>query len=119
MQASSMGKFAAVVGIDWADRKHDICLLPAGSNKRESCVLVHRPEAIAQWAEGLRQRFGGRPIAVSLELAKGPLVYALQRYAFLVLFPVNPTTLAKYVRPSTSAAPRTIPATHSSSSNCC
>jgi hypothetical protein len=23
-------------------------------------------------------------------------VYALQRYAFLVLFPVNPTTLAKY-----------------------
>jgi len=70
MQASSMGKFAAVVGIDWADRKHDICLLPAGSNKRESCVLVHRPEAIAQWAEGLRQRFGGRPIAVCLELAK-------------------------------------------------
>src|SRR5690242_5290206 len=96
MQASSMSEFAAVVGIDWADRKHDICLLPAGSNKRESCVLVHRPEAIAQWAEGLRQRFGGRPIAVCLELAKGPLVYALQRYAFLVLFPVNPTTLAKY-----------------------
>ena len=96
MQASSMGEFAAVVGIDWADRKHDICLLPAGSSKRELSVLPHRPEAIAQWAEGLHQRFGGRPIAVCVELAKGPLVYALQRYAFLVLFPVNPTTLAKY-----------------------
>ena len=32
-----------------------------------------------------------------LEIAKGPLVYALQRYPFLVLFPVDPTTLAKYV----------------------
>jgi transposase len=58
--------------------------------------LPHRPEAIAQWAEGLRQRFGGGLIAVCLEIAKGPLVYALQRYAFLVLFVVNPATLAKY-----------------------
>ena len=63
---------------------------------RARACCPHRPEAIAQWAEGLRQRFGGRPIAVCLEIAKGPLVYALQRYAFLVLFPVNPTTLAKY-----------------------
>ena len=28
--------------------------------------------------------------------SQGPLVHALQRYPFLVLFPVNPTTLAKY-----------------------
>ena len=84
------------MGIDWADRKHDVCLLAAGSRRCKFSVLPHRPEAIAQWAESLRQRFGGRPIAVCLELAKGPLVYALQRYAFCVLFPVNPATLAKY-----------------------
>ena len=90
------GEFAALVGIDWADRKHDVCLLVCGSDKRELSVLPHRPESIAQWAEGLRDRFGGKPIAVCLELASGPLVYALQRYAFLVLFPVNPSTLAKY-----------------------
>ncbi len=59
-------------------------------------MLPHRPEAIDQWAQALRQRFGGRPIAVCLEISKGPLVYVLQRYAFLVLFPVNPTMLAKY-----------------------
>ena len=96
MDASSLEQFAAFVGIDWADRKHDICLQPAGSTRREFSVLAHQPEAIAQWAEGLRQRFAGRPVAVCLELAKGPLVYALQRYAFVVLFPVNPTTLANY-----------------------
>jgi hypothetical protein len=31
-------------------------------------------------------------VAVCLELAKGPLVYALQKHEFLVLFPVNPAT---------------------------
>jgi transposase len=33
---------------------------------------------------------------VCLELNKGPLVYALRKYEFLVLFPINPLTLAKY-----------------------
>ena len=37
----------------------------------------------------------GSPAAY-LELAKGPIVYALQKYDFLVLFPINPLTLAKY-----------------------
>jgi transposase len=96
MDLSSTTEFAAFIGIDWGDRKHDICLLAADSSKREPSVLLHRPEAITQWAEALRQRFGGRAIAVCLEISKGPLVYVLQRYAFFVLFPVNPTTLAKY-----------------------
>jgi transposase len=89
-------EFAAFVGIDWADAKHDICLQVANSEQRESAVLPHRPEAIEAWAGALRRRFQGRPVAVSLELAKGPLVYALQKYDFLVLFPINPSTLAKY-----------------------
>ncbi len=96
MESSLSTEFAAFVGIDWADRKHDLCLQAAGSSTRERSVLPHRPESIVLWAQGLAQRFGGRLVAVCLELTKGPLVYALQRYPFLVLFPVNPTTLAKY-----------------------
>ena len=91
--------FAAFIGIDWADAKHDICLQAANAARRESSVLAHRPDAIEAWTGTLRQRFQGRPIAVCLELAKGPLVYALQKYDFLVLFPVNPATLAKYRPP--------------------
>jgi hypothetical protein len=34
-------------------------------------------------------------VAVCLDLHKGPLVYALRPYAFLILFPVNPLTLAQ------------------------
>jgi hypothetical protein len=44
----------------------------------------------------LRERFDGRCIAVCLELAKGPIVSALQKYDLLVIFPVNPSALAKY-----------------------
>lgn len=96
MNSSTQTEYAAFVGIDWADRNHDVCLQPAGCQQREFSVLPHRPETIAQWAQTLRRRFEGRPVAICLELAKGPLVHALQQYDFLVLFPVNPTTLAKY-----------------------
>src|ERR1019366_5279779 len=89
-------EFAAFVGIDWADTKHDICFQVASSEEREFAVLPHRAGASEAWVAALRQRFAGRPVAVSLELAKGPLVYALQKYDFLLLFPINPSTLAKY-----------------------
>jgi len=88
--------FAAFIGIDWAHAKHDICLQVEGSKALERSVLIHSPEAIDAWVRGLRERFGRRPIAIALELDKGPLVYALQKYEGFVLFPVNPTMLAKY-----------------------
>lgn len=88
--------FAAFVGIDWADAKHALCLQAAGSTTREASSLDHTPEAIDAWVCTLRQRFGGHPVAICLELNKGPIVSALCKYEFLVLFPVNPLTLARY-----------------------
>lgn len=91
-----MTDFAAFVGIDWADQEHDLCLCGAASTQRERARLKQTPAAIAAWAAQLRARFGGRPVAVCLEQSRGPLIYALLRYDFLVLFPVPPKTLAKY-----------------------
>lgn len=88
--------FAAFVGIDWADAKHDVCLQTAGSAKREYFQLEHTPEAIDAWVTTLRTRFNSQPVAICLELNKGPLVSALRTYDFLVLFPINPLTLARY-----------------------
>jgi hypothetical protein len=87
--------FTAYVGIDWADTKHDICVQAAGESRRESGCIPHQVAAIDEWANALHCRFGGL-VAVALELAKGPIVAALQKYDFLVLFPINPATLAKY-----------------------
>ena len=96
MTQSAPDTFAAFVGIDWADAKHDVCLQAAGSTKRECLQLEHTPEAIDAWVTTLRTRFNGQPVAVCLELTKGPLVFALRKYDFLILFPLNPLTLARY-----------------------
>jgi hypothetical protein len=93
MHTGTGNPFAAYVGIDWADAKHDVCLQATGSEQREFGGFLHQVERIDEWAQALHQRFPG-PIAVALELAKGPLVYALQKYDFFVLFPVNPLMLA-------------------------
>ena len=89
------GQYTAYIGLDWADAKHDICLQAEHSDQREFECIAHRVDDIEHWALALHKRFGG-PIAIALELTKGPIVYALQKYDFLVLFPINPSTLAKY-----------------------
>lgn len=88
-------QFRAFVGIDWADAKHDICLQPAGDDTREFACIPHQVARIDEWVAALHKRFGG-PIAVALELSRGPIVSVLQRHSFLTLFPINPSMLAKY-----------------------
>jgi transposase len=91
-----MQTYAAYLGIDWADKKHDLCLVEAASGKKTKLVLTHTPRAIAEYFTSLRGRYPGQQIAVGLEQSRGPLLFALLQYDFLVLYPINPTTLAKY-----------------------
>lgn len=95
MNSMTTETFTAYVGIDWADLKHDVCVQAADSIQREFDVIPHKVEQIEAWAQSLHTRFSG-PIAIALELSKGPVVYALQKYDFFVIFPINPLTLAKY-----------------------
>ena len=69
-------EFAALVGLDWADAKHDVCLQATGTVRREFLSFAHRPEAIDAWVQTLRTRFHGHRVAVCLELKKGPIVSA-------------------------------------------
>lgn len=88
--------YAACIDIDWADQKHDICLYDPITQQLEFSVISSQPEAINAWVEGLRKRFSGETIAVCTEQKRGPLIYALCKYEFLVLYPVNPHLVAKY-----------------------
>lgn len=89
-------EYAAFVALDWADQEHAWALEWAGSGKREHGKLKHTPEAIDAWAVELATRFGGRPIAVGLEQARGALIYALQKYGHLALYPIHASTSAAY-----------------------
>jgi transposase len=95
MNSQDNNSFTAYIGIDWADTKHDICIQAADSDEREFVCIQHKTDEIEQWAVAMHKRFGG-PIAIAVELSKGPIVYALQKYDFLVIFPIHPSTLAKY-----------------------
>lgn len=95
MKPQSDAEFTAFIGLDWADAKHDFCVQAASCKAREFDLFPHKVAAIEAWAHTMHQRFGGQ-IAVALELSKGPIVYALQKYDFFVLFPINPSMLAKY-----------------------
>ena len=86
-------KFAAFVGLDWADKKHDICVQIGDDCGRTFDVISHSPEAIEQWLEALHQQVSGN-IAVAVELNKGATVYALKKYSFVTVFPIHALTLA-------------------------
>jgi len=89
-------QFAVLVGLDWADQKHDICWLEPESGKTGRHQLEHTPEAIVTWLNDWRTRYPGRQIALALELTKGALINALLGYDFLVLFPLNPASVKTY-----------------------
>ena len=72
-------EFAAFVAIDWADQKHAWMLQVQGSSDREAGTIDHTPEAVDVWAAELRLRFGGQPVAVTLEQSRGPLVFMLDK----------------------------------------
>jgi transposase len=89
-------EFVAAIGIDWSDKKHDVCLMEAVSANPEYDVIKQSPEALSEWINQLRTRFGGRKIAICLEQTRGALINALINYDFLVLYPINPLMLVRY-----------------------
>src|ERR1700712_4549261 len=95
-EQTSEPDWAAFIAIDWADQKHDWAMQVAGRRERESGQLRHTPEAIEEWVAQLRTRFGERPIAVALEQSRGALLFALSKYAQLVLFPIHPATASRF-----------------------
>lgn len=92
---TELSEFTAIIGLDWADKKHDVCIQATASRQRKTYQIQHKADKIDEWARSLHRRYGG-PIAVALELSKGPIVSALQKYNFFVIFPIDPTTLANY-----------------------
>jgi len=87
---------AAMVGIDWADIEHEFCVQERGTSERTTGTVAQKPEALAEWAIELKTRFGDRPVGVCLEQSRGALLYALSQYPWLVLYPINPHSLACY-----------------------
>jgi transposase len=95
-QNNTSTNFVATLGLDWADKKHDVWIQPAEGGQPEHRVIEQTPEALHQWVAQMRARFPTGRIAMALETSRGPVIAALGGYDFIVLFPINPAMLCSY-----------------------
>jgi hypothetical protein len=65
-------KFSVYVELDWADKKHDICVQVIGEQQRTFSVIVHSPESFDGWIKDLYKKVKGntavgeqRPLVMS------------------------------------------------------
>jgi transposase len=84
------------IGMDWADQKHQFCLQQSGSSRIEEGEIAQKPEALQEWMNRLRERAGGCWVAIAVEQSRGALIYALMDYDFVLIYPINPKSLARY-----------------------
>ena len=88
--------FTTFVGIDWADKKHDLCIAAQEDDNPTYSVIDHTPEDLHAWVVELRKKYPHGQIAVAMEQSKGALIYNLLGYDCLTLFPINPKSLARF-----------------------
>jgi transposase len=86
------------VGLDWADKKHCLVVRGAPGAAAKKYLVDHKPETLDEWFLQLRKDHPQGRIAVAIEQSRGPVLYALMKYDFLALYPINPRCLADYRR---------------------
>ena len=109
MKEPNINDFSVLVGIDWADKKHDVCEHVIGTDKYYYSIISSQSESLHDWAMSLKKRYPDQSIAVACELTKGPLIYALSKYNYLTLFSINPSTVAKYRKAFTHSGAKNDP----------
>jgi transposase len=86
-------KTKILIGIDWADTKHDFHLIEPDGNL-ETGQFKQSPQAINSQLEQWRQAYPGAIFLIAIEASKGALINALIQHDDVVIYPVNPAALA-------------------------
>jgi transposase len=88
--------YAAFIGLDRSDKKINLSVRRSGADQIQRSIIEGGAEALHAWAAALCARFPGERVAICLEQPATGLMHALMGYDFIVLFPINPVTLARY-----------------------
>lgn len=92
-----LGEFAALIGLDWGDKKHAIALRSCQAGAPiENLVLEHSAENLHAWLSALGERFAHQPVAIAIESSKGAVVAALLEHPWLVIYPIHPATSRRF-----------------------
>ena len=84
-------------GIDWASRKHQVCLLDAAGRIRGEREFAHGGAGLAELCDWLATESGAEPdaIALAIEVSHGPVVETLLERGFRV-HALNPKQLDRF-----------------------
>jgi transposase len=94
----------AWIGLDWADKHHDL-FLETAAGQTERVRLANDSGPLHQWLRGLDARFAGQKVAVCLEATRAAILPILLEYRQLEIYLVNPKSMARFrevIRPSGS-----------------
>jgi hypothetical protein len=105
----AMEEFAAVIGIDWADAKHDIRRQVTGSATRAFSVLEHRPDTSDEGVSPLARGSPGNQWPSVLNSLRAPSSRRCARTLSLGSSPSLPSYGHGIARPSPPARSRTTP----------
>src|SRR5215467_6320641 len=105
----SPDEIVAWVGLDCADKEHRVSMYDVATGQVEDRELKQSGEELQQWMGELQKRYDGGKVAVILEQSRGGVVYGLMGYGFIVLYPVNPQSLASYRKAMYSSGAKSDP----------
>jgi transposase len=97
------------IGLDWADKKHYLAVLAPGATSPASHSLEQKPAALDQFFLKLHQEHPHTRLGVCIEQARGPVIYALMKYDFVLIYPINPRSLADFRRAFTVSGAKSDP----------
>jgi len=89
-------EYAALVGLDWADREYAWVLQWGDTGARERGRLEQTPEAVERWLSELMVRLDGRRIAVAIEQKHGAVVWMLLKYGCVEIYPIHPQAAGQF-----------------------
>ncbi len=97
LQTNSSSKTSknVVIGIDWADQKHDYF----GSDSKGRTFhgqFDQTPEGIGLWIAELKRMYPDKVFDICIEQSKGALISGLLMFDCVRIFPINPVQLASY-----------------------
>lgn len=92
-----MSQYEILVGIDWADQSHQVCVCSGKGERLSECQVDHDAASLAQLVDRILEQAGGDAsrIAMAIETPRGPIVSTFLERGIAV-FAVNPKQLDRF-----------------------
>lgn len=97
------------IGLDWADKKHCLVVRTPGATSSTRSFVDQDPASLDTFFMKLRQEHPQARLGVCIEQARGPVIYALMKYEFVLIYPINPRSLADFRRAFTVSGAKSDP----------